>query len=273
MSDLKSKQLIVLKGLLFLCIIAGAAATILLEQPTLKVAALLALLVWASARFYYFLFYVLEKHVDPSFRYAGVFALLSALASGRALATQDPGRPGAAGGHWSDSIRSLARRMKAARDRGAANLAKAPGRPSIIVVTLFVASVLSFGASLTQDGFYLQDRHNPNAWSPSIFLLLFGWLAVFKGFFAWLANPALLFVWSLIWFRPTRIWAVVAGAFALLFALSFLCHQRIITGQGPSYATIAGYGLGYRLWVGSIAAALASSVVALWKSLSPSPRV
>lgn len=79
MGDLKSKRLIVLKGILFLGIIIGAATLVLLERPTLQVAVLLAVLVWASARFYYFLFYVLEKYVDPTRRYAGIIALLTAL--------------------------------------------------------------------------------------------------------------------------------------------------------------------------------------------------
>ena len=39
---------------------------------------LLGLLVWAACRFYYFLFYVLERYVDPKLRYAGVVALLAA---------------------------------------------------------------------------------------------------------------------------------------------------------------------------------------------------
>jgi hypothetical protein len=40
------------------------------------VAALLAILVWASCRSYYFLFYVLQHYVDPHLRYAGLLALL-----------------------------------------------------------------------------------------------------------------------------------------------------------------------------------------------------
>lgn len=79
MGDLESKRLIVLKGLLFLGILVGAGVLLFLERPTLQVAALLAVLVWASARFYYFLFYVLEKYVDPDLRYAGLVALLAAL--------------------------------------------------------------------------------------------------------------------------------------------------------------------------------------------------
>jgi hypothetical protein len=35
--------------------------------------------VWASCRFYDFLFYVLERYVDPTLRYARVAALLAAL--------------------------------------------------------------------------------------------------------------------------------------------------------------------------------------------------
>ena len=80
MTDIRSKNIIVLKGILFLSIIAGSATILLLEQPTLKAAVLVGVLIWASARFYYFLFYVLEKYVDPSLRYAGLFALLSAIA-------------------------------------------------------------------------------------------------------------------------------------------------------------------------------------------------
>lgn len=79
MTDITSKKLIVLKGILFLLIIMSSFALILLNQPTLKVALALCVLIWASARFYYFLFYVLERYVDPRLRYAGLLALLSAL--------------------------------------------------------------------------------------------------------------------------------------------------------------------------------------------------
>lgn len=76
MTDLKSKRWIVAKGVMFLAIAVITAALILSEAPSLQLAALLALLVWASCRFYYFLFYVLEHYVDPTMRYAGLFDLL-----------------------------------------------------------------------------------------------------------------------------------------------------------------------------------------------------
>jgi hypothetical protein len=76
MRDLSSKGLIVAKGVLFLALAGVTATLILLETPSLRGAALIAVLVWASCRFYYFLFYALQHCVDPGFRYAGLLALL-----------------------------------------------------------------------------------------------------------------------------------------------------------------------------------------------------
>lgn len=67
---------IVAKGFMFLGIVCISAGLLWAEAPSLKVAALLLVLIWASSRFYYFLFYVLEKYVDPSLRYAGLLALV-----------------------------------------------------------------------------------------------------------------------------------------------------------------------------------------------------
>jgi hypothetical protein len=50
---------------------------------------LLALLVWASCRFYYFLFYVLEHYVDRTMRYAGLFDLLMGMRRRRAQMRRD----------------------------------------------------------------------------------------------------------------------------------------------------------------------------------------
>lgn len=79
MADLRSKHLIVGKGLMFFAITVLASALLFARTPEWRTAALLAVLVWASARSYYFLFYVLERYVDPTLRYAGLFALVQAL--------------------------------------------------------------------------------------------------------------------------------------------------------------------------------------------------
>lgn len=76
MTDLRSRPLIVAKGVMFLAIAVMAAYLLLADAPSWRNAALLLALVWASCRFYYFLFYVLEKYVDPRLRYAGVWPML-----------------------------------------------------------------------------------------------------------------------------------------------------------------------------------------------------
>lgn len=79
MSDLKSKSLIVLKGLLFFLMAVMCAIILIAQSPTLTTVLLLALLIWSSCRFYYFLFYVLEKYVDSTMRYAGILDLLQGM--------------------------------------------------------------------------------------------------------------------------------------------------------------------------------------------------
>jgi len=76
MGDLKNPKLIYLKAWLFLCIGLLSAATLLLDHPQWKTAVLLVLTVWAFARLYYFMFYVIERYVDPSFRFAGIGSFL-----------------------------------------------------------------------------------------------------------------------------------------------------------------------------------------------------
>jgi hypothetical protein len=70
-----SARLMYLKALLFLAICLTSLTIILLENPSLKLAALLALALWSAARAYYFAFYVLEKYIDPTYRFSGLFAL------------------------------------------------------------------------------------------------------------------------------------------------------------------------------------------------------
>src|SRR5262249_36244576 len=76
MRNLQSKGWIVAKGIAFLGIAVATAALLLLDSPSLRAVVLLALLVWSACRFYYFLFYVLERYVDPTLRYSGIAALI-----------------------------------------------------------------------------------------------------------------------------------------------------------------------------------------------------
>ena len=79
MPDIQSKRLIVVKGLLFLIVVVGASVGIICYSTRLAVIGLVLILIWASARFYYFLFYVLEKYVDPNLKYTGIFDMIKAL--------------------------------------------------------------------------------------------------------------------------------------------------------------------------------------------------
>ena len=89
MTDLKSKKWIVAKGILFAGIAFVVAVLIFIEMPSVKLGFLLILLIWASCRFYYFLFYVLEHYVDSTMRYAGLFDLLMGMRQRRAQMRRD----------------------------------------------------------------------------------------------------------------------------------------------------------------------------------------
>jgi len=75
MKDLTNPVWIKAKGLLFLFLGLMSAILLILERPTLRVAALLLLVVWSFCRFYYFAFYVLERYVDPAYRFSGLLSL------------------------------------------------------------------------------------------------------------------------------------------------------------------------------------------------------
>ena len=74
MGDLKSSRLIILKGFLFLFAGLVAGAVLLGENLSLRQAFLLGVCVWSFCRFYYFAFYVLQRWVDPSFKFSSLWA-------------------------------------------------------------------------------------------------------------------------------------------------------------------------------------------------------
>ena len=76
MKDLTNPSWIKLKGILFLVVGLLAAALLMLEAPSWKVAVFLAVTIWCFCRAYYFAFYVIEKYVDPAFRFSGLWSAL-----------------------------------------------------------------------------------------------------------------------------------------------------------------------------------------------------
>jgi hypothetical protein len=74
--DIQSKGLLHAKGVLFLVVGVMACGGILLEAGSLRVLFLLVVGVWGFCRFYYYLFYVLERYAGRERKYAGLFDAL-----------------------------------------------------------------------------------------------------------------------------------------------------------------------------------------------------
>jgi len=74
MKDITNPAWIKAKGILFLLVGILAALLLVLENPAWKTLLLLALSIWCFCRFYYFAFYVIEKYVDPSYKFSGLWS-------------------------------------------------------------------------------------------------------------------------------------------------------------------------------------------------------
>ena len=84
MPDMKSLGLIYAKGILFLLAGLLAATMLLVQNPTVTTALLLVVAVWSFARFYYFAFYVIERYVDPGYRFVGLWSFARYVLAARA---------------------------------------------------------------------------------------------------------------------------------------------------------------------------------------------
>lgn len=73
------KMGIYLKGFLFLVILLLSATLLLFDGSIAMRLALILMLIWSSARLYYFMFYVIEKYVDPTYRFSGIFSFIQYL--------------------------------------------------------------------------------------------------------------------------------------------------------------------------------------------------
>jgi hypothetical protein len=76
MRDLKTSRWMWVKAVLFVVIGAVSCGLILAEAPDWRVALLLALAIWAFCRAYYFAFYVIEKYIDPEYRFSGLLSVV-----------------------------------------------------------------------------------------------------------------------------------------------------------------------------------------------------
>ncbi len=70
--DLNNPKWMYVKAALFVVIGVTASAVLLIDAWSWKHAALLAVAVWAFCRAYYFAFYVIERYIDPDYKFAGL---------------------------------------------------------------------------------------------------------------------------------------------------------------------------------------------------------
>lgn len=75
MTDITDPRLLWCKFALFVLLGTLATAIALALFPSTRLAALMAIAIWAFCRAYYFAFYVIQHYIDPGYRFAGLLSL------------------------------------------------------------------------------------------------------------------------------------------------------------------------------------------------------
>jgi len=73
-----------LKAALFVVIGGMSSAVLVVRDPAPATVLLIVITAWAFCRAYYFAFYVIERYVDPSYRFSGIVSFLRYLARKKA---------------------------------------------------------------------------------------------------------------------------------------------------------------------------------------------
>lgn len=87
--DLVNPKWMCLKAIGFVLIAFLCALGLMLRSMRIETAVLILLMVWASARAYYFCFYVIERYINPEFKYAGLSSALAFLLNSDRVNDQD----------------------------------------------------------------------------------------------------------------------------------------------------------------------------------------
>lgn len=130
-------------------------------------------------------------------------------------------------------------------------LALPPDPRSHLERCLLTVSYAAYVVCLAVPAFYA----NRDAWL-GLYALLLGPIGVPLGYVSWLANPLLWYAWR-VRSRGRHVRAIVACAFALPLALSFLLHPTIPVGSAGEYSFQLSFG--YFLWLLSMVMALAAA--------------
>jgi hypothetical protein len=124
-----------------------------------------------------------------------------------------------------------------------------------------IASILIYGAALLTKVF-------PG--TLGAVALAYGWLESLYArrevgvlvAFAWFANPFLFATWILLQ-RSAWPRALITGILGLLLALGCLTGTHLVVSQGGEPMPMPAFGLGYWLWIASIAVALLGALFGL----------
>jgi succinate dehydrogenase/fumarate reductase cytochrome b subunit len=123
-----------------------------------------------------------------------------------------------------------------------------------------MVSVATFVSSLPWS-VYTTLPGKESEWGEGLALLLFGWLGVFYGYFAWLANPALLLAWFFMSSPSSRLAAIGCAVIACALAASFLGVREILINEAGHIGKIVALGAAYWLWLVSTVMAVIASVL------------
>ena len=77
LGDIKSKKLILIKGFLFLLLAMLALTILAVDTQSVRSVTLALISAWAFCRFYYFMFYCIEKYVDPTYKFSGLTSFIA----------------------------------------------------------------------------------------------------------------------------------------------------------------------------------------------------
>jgi hypothetical protein len=91
MTNLTNVNVIWCKGILFVVLGLLGSVLLIVRTPEVTTVLLLGLTVWAFCRAYYFAFYVIERYVDPSYRFTGLGDFLRYALTGKHADRQNQG--------------------------------------------------------------------------------------------------------------------------------------------------------------------------------------
>ena len=73
--DLRNPRWMYLKASLFVLMTLLCGGALLIEESRVFRLGYILLLIWSSARAHYFAFYVIERYIDPGYRFSGIYSL------------------------------------------------------------------------------------------------------------------------------------------------------------------------------------------------------